>query len=289
MRLVRRLAANLLAVGILLSAAPADPRAAPPAETFSVPWRAGNVARFQMGGPEEHGARAAAGSLPLTVYRPEGAGPFPFVVLLHGCTDLMDPAEWEGWVQPWVDTFREHGVGTAVVQSLRPRGVDAICGGSSVLWPMRRADDAYSAYEWLAQQPFAAADQIALLGMSNGGRAVLAALRTDLRHSRPFRAGIALYPNCEDDVDSRFYAPLLVLIGDADSAAPAYHCEEMQRRSRPPGPELALVVYPNAGHVFDTLEPGQPAAGPDWEAGIDARRQVIRFLVAHGLISAAPS
>jgi hypothetical protein len=39
---------------------------------------------------------------------------------------------------------------------------------------------------------------------SNGGRTVLAALRTTLQHPEPFVAGVALYPGCQTDVSSTF-------------------------------------------------------------------------------------
>src|SRR5207244_10029187 len=63
---------------------------------------------------EEKGVRAAEGALPVRLYRPAGAGPFPFVVLLHGCGGLHYEAMWRSWVEPWAELFREHGIGTAV-------------------------------------------------------------------------------------------------------------------------------------------------------------------------------
>ena len=42
------------------------------------------------------------------MYRPAGAGPFPFVVLLHGCGGLTHEASWSQWVRPWADLFRAH-------------------------------------------------------------------------------------------------------------------------------------------------------------------------------------
>jgi dienelactone hydrolase len=74
---------------------------------------------------------------------------------------------------------------------------------------------------------------------------VLAALRTTLQHLQPFFAGVALYPGCQSDVDSRFYAPLLVLSGRADTVAPASYCEAMQQ-AQPAGatPKLDLIIYP---------------------------------------------
>src|SRR2546426_4942400 len=158
--------------------------------TVRVPWRAGTAERFRTGVVEERRAQAAQGLLPVTTYRPAGASPFPFVVLLHGCGGLHHEALWTKWVRPWADLFREHGIGTAVVDSFGPRGVDQVCTGDVAMWAVRRADDAYSARAWLAEQPDVDAKRIAVMGMSNGGRSVLAALRTTLRHPERFVAGV---------------------------------------------------------------------------------------------------
>ena len=130
------------------------------------------------------------------------------------------------------------------------------------------------------------------MGMSNGGRTVLAALRTTLSHPAPFAAGIALYPGCQSDVDGSFYAPLLVLIGRDDVVTPARFCEEMKRRQPVTASELTLVVYPHAPHTFDMPLPDRRILGMrlgfDRDAAADARRQVVAFLTAHGVIQAPP-
>src|SRR4051812_6647290 len=90
--------AGCLAVVQLATAA-----SAPSGEVVRVPWRAGNADAFQTGAAEERGVRAAQGDLPVTLYRPDGAGRFPFVVLLHGCGGLAAKAMWTTWVDPWVD------------------------------------------------------------------------------------------------------------------------------------------------------------------------------------------
>ena len=124
--------------------------------------------------------------------------------------------------------------------------------------------------------------------MSNGGRTVLAALRTSLKHADPFVAGIALYPGCQSDVGGAFYAPLLVLIGSADTVTPVRFCEEMEHARPASSPELKLVVYPYGPHTFDMPLPDRSILGMrlghDPEAAADARRQVIDFLAAHGLV-----
>ena len=65
-----------------------------------------------------------------------------------------------------------HGIGTAVVDSFGPRGVDHVCTGNVAAWAVRRADDAYSTRAWLVEQPDVDVKHIAVMGMSNGGRTV---------------------------------------------------------------------------------------------------------------------
>ena len=132
--------------------------------------------------------RSPRGALPVRIYRPAAEAPIPFVVLLHGCGGLKYESMWSRWVEPWVDLLAAHGIGTAVVDSFGPRGVDQVCTGRPGVWAVRRADDAYSVRAWLAQQRDVDATHIAVMGMSNGGRPVLAALRTALAHPAPFAA-----------------------------------------------------------------------------------------------------
>jgi dienelactone hydrolase len=49
---------------------------------------------FQADTLEERHAAATRGLLPVTICRPPGDGPVPFVVLLHGCGGLALEAMW---------------------------------------------------------------------------------------------------------------------------------------------------------------------------------------------------
>jgi dienelactone hydrolase len=279
-----RYAAALAGLALVSACAATTARPRPAVE---VPWRPGNASDFQAGSAEEHRARSATGALAVTVYRPDTAGPAPFVVLLHGCGGLREEGMWTAWVEPWAELLRAHGIGAAVPDSFAPRGVDQVCTRNPGQWAVRRADDAYSVRAWLAEQPYADAAHVAVVGMSNGGRTVLAALRASLVHADPFVAGVALYPGCQSDIGATFYAPLLVLIGRADTVTPARLCEEMKRAVAGPGPELKLVVYPRAPHTFDMRLPDRTVLGMrlgyDAQATADAHREVIAFLAAHGV------
>ena len=94
-------------------------------------------------------------------------------------------------------------------------------------------------------------------------------------------------------MEETFYAPLLVLVGQADTVTPARYCEEMKPRQPPAAPELTLVVYPWAPHTVDMPLPDRRVLGMrlgfDPDALADARRHVATFLSAHGVMRATQS
>jgi len=195
---------------------------------------------------------------------------------------------WRDWAEPWARFFREHGAGTAVVDSFGPRGVDQVCTGNVAAWAVRRDDDAYSVRAWLGAQSYVDANRIAVMGMSNGGRTVLAALRTSLKHPDPFVAGIALYPGCQSDIDSRFLrtSPGVDWTGRHRRARVILQSAQPLDR----GPALDLIIYPGAPHTFDMRLPDRTILGMrlgyDATAAADAPRRVIEFLAAHALLRA---
>jgi dienelactone hydrolase len=125
------------------------------------------------------------------------------------------------------------------------------------------------------------------LSMSNGGRTALAAMRARLQQPTPFAAAIALYPGCQSDTASTFYAPVLVLAGRADTVAPVRYCEAMKRSQSASAVPTTLGVYPYAPHTFDMNLPDRVVLrmrlGYDAEATADARTRVIDFLEQHGI------
>jgi dienelactone hydrolase len=96
-----------------------------------------------------------------------------------------------------------------------------------------------------------------------------------------------LYPGCQTDVSSTFYAPLLILMGRTDTVTPAHFCEQMHAAQPASAPALRLVIYPRGLHTFDMRLPDRTVLGMqlgyDPQAEADARCQVMDFLAAHGL------
>jgi dienelactone hydrolase len=237
------------------------------------------------------------------LWRPPGAGPFPGLVLLHGCTGLRARG---GAIQAklrwWTEHFLGLGYATLLVDSFTPRGVDEVCTGRHRLSPVRdRADDARGALRYLQGRGDVRGDRIGLVGWSNGAAAALGVVLDDGSVERDFRAVVAFYPNCTRSYpgapDVRSYAPLLVLVGALDDWTPAAPCVALVERARAAGAPVAIKVYPGAHHSFDA--PATPVRyrpevsnhskaagsgatiGTDPAARGDAILTVTGFLAAH--------
>jgi dienelactone hydrolase len=224
--------------------------------------------------------------LPGHLYRPDGPGPFPAVVGLHGC----------GGIRPvhhrWAHTLQQWGYVALLVDSFSPRGKTNICDSTSSVDPRyARMPDAYAAKAYLASQPFVDGTRIAVMGWSHGGSTALYAVDNIYLASLnavPFTAAIALYPGCLLRL-LRLNAPLLILIGADDDWTLASRCTAMVSQSEQWGDKTAygvtLKTYPGAHHGYDGLVPPRSyyghTVGRHPEAAAQAEVEVKRFLAQH--------
>jgi len=177
--------------------------------------------------------------------RPNGEGPFPAVVLLHGCSGSHSREDiWAGRLKRW-------GYVALQVDSLGPRGKSNICGKPHAVPPWMRAQDAYDAKSYLATLPFVDGNRIAVMGWSHGGNSTLETAKRGLIEEKPFSAAIAFYPYCGHYKWSYFNAPLLILVGEKDDWTPAYLCTSALPPEGTTTHELTLKIYPGAYHTFD--------------------------------------
>lgn len=198
------------------------------------------------------------------LYAPDGKGPFPAIVLLHGCSGMWGrDGEPTRHYEAWARHFQKRGFVALLLDSFGPRGEKEICTqGIRKIHPAReRAADAHAALAWLAARPDVRKDGIHLLGWSNGGIAVLQALasprKAEAEPGLAFRSAVAFYPNCLGLVDTfASRIPLLVLAGAADDWTPARTCEAMAASARQRGVPIEIDVYAGAHHAFDGLEGG---------------------------------
>jgi len=236
--------------------------------------------------------------------RPDGAGAFPAVVLMHGCHGVSPSLrEWGRWL-------RARGYVALVVDSWASRGLGEQCTPGEDVPNTARFDDAIGALRWLQARPYVDRERVGIIGWSNGGAFSMAAVNgpTAERAKRRgveipppgYRAAVAVYPGaCASLINEVSVKPLLILIGADDDWTNPAECEELTVKQRAKGADVTLVVYPGAVHYFDVQ--GQPrvflpevenrnaktgqccgaTVGFDAAANADAHRRVGEFLARH--------
>ncbi len=216
-----------------------------------------------------------------SVQKPDGAGPFPAVIIMHDCSGLGPrssgaPARWakhllaDGYAVMMPDSFTARGLPDGVCTAARNL---AIAANVYV-----RSGDAYAALAALRALPYIDGKRIGIMGGSHGGSTTLAAMVAASDSYAPpdgFIAAIALYPSCSARYGTwstvqqygsygpvtgyagvyHPLAPLLILTGELDDWTPAEPCRELVERGRAAGYPLDIRVYARAHHSFDSDRP----------------------------------
>ncbi len=191
------------------------------------------------------GARMPQAPIPAELKLPDGPGPFPAVIVLHGCAGL-GASQWI-----WAHRLNGWGYAALIPDSMTPRDVKRVCEPAAqnlVTW-WDRVGDVGSAAAWLRTQPQIDPDRIAVLGLSHGGATAAIATQRAYAGFR-LRAAIDYYGPC---VDPQLHGdvPLLVLVGDGDNwGHPGTRCTEFGAALKP-GQVFEIHIYPGVYHAFD--------------------------------------
>jgi dienelactone hydrolase len=240
------------------------------------------------------------GILHAQLYKPEGNGPFPVVIALHGCGGLAghsDPVQSR--YRDWAEQLLRAGNAVLLPDSYGSRELGPQChvGEIKIRARRERVADIMASRQWLLQQPWAARDRISLLGWANGASALLWAVRPQLLSQGiepDFRSAIAFYPDCRISSGLGWSArvPTLLLIGAKDDVSSPPACRQMIEGARGRSALARIVVYPGAYHDFDRAnlprhatagssddaEPERGHVGADPEARTDAQKRVAEWL-----------
>jgi len=223
---------------------------------------AAEVARAQPAGFETIEI-AVGGPRPATIraylLRPLAAAsapiPGPAIVAMHGCGGLLtSKGALMARERDWAERLAAAGYTVLLPDSFNPRGYRQICtisGSDRPIRPGQRAYDAAAAAAWLQQQPFVDKSRLGLIGWSNGGSTVLAAVDGSQKSEAAayFRLAFAFYPGCRPARERAGYTPsvpLTILIGSDDDWTPPAPCRELAQQHG-----LRLIEYPGAVHGFD--------------------------------------
>lgn len=238
-------------------------------------------------------------TLHAQLYKPEGLGPFPTVVALHGCGGLGTPSEP---VLPryrdWAEELLKSGHAVLLPDSYGSRELGPQCRVKErrVLARRERVADVNASRQWLLQQPWVARDRISLIGWANGASALLWAVRPQSlsRSTEPdFRSAVAFYPDCRvsSGLGWSTRVPTLLLIGAKDDVSSPSACRQAVEGARGRSALVRIIVYPGAPHDFDranlplraiagadTTLPEHGHIGTDADARRDAQARVSEWL-----------
>ena len=234
------------------------------------------------------------------LFKPEGNGPFPVVIALHGCGGLSGHSEpVQVRYRDWADELLKDGKAVLFPDSYGSRELGPQCRVRErrITARRERVGDILAARQWLMQQAWVAQDRITLLGWANGASAVLWAVRPQLllHHAEPdFRSAVAFYPDCRLSSGLGWSArvPILVLIGAKDDVSSPSACRQMVEGAHGRSALTRIVVYPSAYHDFDRANlpvhalagssdaatPEHGHLGSDEDARADSERLVAEWL-----------
>jgi dienelactone hydrolase len=247
-------------------------------------------------GPFDTLAQRWAALAPHAVWRaPVGVGPFPAVLLFHGCGGRR------AFLDRYMEAVTRAGVAAVSIDSFSPRGwsraraLATVCTGLE-LPGHRRAGDVLAGVWGVSRLAGVDPTRLALAGWSHGGWAIMDLMTMAL--TRPGEAGVAdpdpglldgvkalalAYPYCGPGALSRVRAwrrtpDVFAFVGDADRVAHTRACLRAFERTRGAGARIETWVVPGATHAFDEASGGGSAFRFDAALAREAEGRMARFL-----------
>jgi len=210
--------------------------------------------------------QSAPVTLSAYILKPAGEGPFPAVIILHGCGGPDDHH------RTWAQKIVSWGYVAIVPDSFTPRGPKNICGNTNAVGPTLRVNDVVGTAEYLATLPYVQKGKIGVLGFSHGGWTVLKGVQESAYWSSyGIRGAVAFYPYCTPRADANVVVPTLFFIGEKDDWTPAQRCKELLPMLK--RPDLVTGVFlPDTYHAFDRPGKTQWVQGLGSDGKVSSRR-----------------
>jgi dienelactone hydrolase len=204
----------------------------------------------------------------FTVSRPAGEGPFPVLIMLHGC----------GGPRPFLDEIADVAVGAGAavvnVDSYAPRRISRIAAIATVCTGARlhgreRAGDLFATIAWAKLQSWADSSRIVAIGWSHGGWTIMDALSLRPGAEMERATGLAelpeepleglaatliVYPYTGIGTytgrrDWRFAPRSIAIVAEHDYIVGSTRGALERQRAR--GAPLDIVLFENATHAFE--------------------------------------
>ena len=168
---------------------------------------------------------------------------------------------WASHHLEYLAMFREMGYATFELHSFNSRNVESTVGSQTQVTTAMMILDAYRALEKLRYDPRINVDNVAMIGWSLGGGAVLFSawkpIMDAISPSLRFKAHLAFYPPCLVDLDlvSFSSSPIHILIGELDNWVSSEACEDLVYELNEEGVDINIDIYEGSHHGFDREGP----------------------------------
>jgi len=232
--------------------------------------------------------RLFAVELETTVFRPEGGGPFPVVVINHGKDTGNNHLQPRARYLPAVREFLQRGYAVVLPmrQGFSKSGGSAVGAGCNIAANGEaQADEVRPVVGWIEKQPWADASRMVMLGQSHGGLTTLAYAQNPhpgFKLFVNFAGGLKYTDNCPwelaiKDAYARYGArtqvPSLWFYGENDTYFPPPVIGPAFEAYRAAGGQAELVAFGKFGadaHGMFSSYDGLPIWWPRVQAKLES-------------------
>lgn len=228
-------------------------------------WRIEHPTYLSPAAREKHARFLAPG---LTVVTPPGPGPFPTVLLIHGCGGLQGERGPNPIMDEYAASAVQAGWAAAILDSYGPRGWQAtwarhrVCTGAR-LRGLQRAADVLAGLDLLQHDKRVDPHRLRIASWSHGGWAVgdLATLNDPgdgsfnrtmaeveaMQFTYPFCA----FPSLAGRRPWTWHGGVRFVFAENDTVQSMAGCQSMIARARQGGSKVESELIPGVTHAFD--------------------------------------
>ena len=229
--------------------------------------------------PKEARELSLFSPIAMGVWKPEGDGPYPAVVLVHSCGGMKQQLGF------WRKEAIKRGYVVFIIDAFTSRG-SSNCRPAAPIPMTRGVKDVLDAAAHLKTFPFVDKTKIATMGFSWG--AMVGMLAGSMGYASDVAPGldrlaatVALYPACHigpfgsfpgnEFLRADLATPTLLLLGENDTETPASECLSRIPVHKERGNPLEVHVFKDATHCWDCSDQHNQRWSPPWAGG----RQVV--------------
>jgi dienelactone hydrolase len=218
--------------------------------------------------PKARAAHAAFMAPGLRLVTPPGPGPFPTVLLIHGCGGLRGDNGPNPIMDEYAQTAAQAGWAGAILDSYGPRGWAPawarrrVCAGAR-LNGLQRSADILAGLDLLAADLRVDHRHVRIAGWSHGGWALGDLLTLKDRGDGQFKRTMSaveavqlMYPFCARPARAprrpwTWSGAVRLVLAEHDVVQPPAGCMPLAAQARRAGASVEVITMPGVTHAFD--------------------------------------